>query len=83
MRYYYMRRRMRGCGHEVRPADALHGSREMRRSMLRLRTETHTLTLQPGQLLTRRAGIPHRVEAVERAAFLLTPATATPQPGES
>jgi quercetin dioxygenase-like cupin family protein len=48
-----------------------------------LRTETHTLTLQPGQLLTRRAGIPHRVEAVERAAFLLTMAMATPHPGES
>ena len=47
------------------------------------RTETHTLTLQPGQLLTLQAGIPHRVEAGEGVAFLLTVATATPRPGES
>ncbi len=46
------------------------------------RTETHPLTLQPGQLLTLQAGIPHRVGAVEEAAFPLTVATATPHPGE-
>jgi hypothetical protein len=47
-----------------------------------LRTETQPLTLRPGHLLTRQAGIPHAVEAVDGAAFLLTVATATPQPGE-
>ena len=45
------------------------------------RTETHTLTLQPGQLLTLQAGIPQGVESLEEAAFLLTVATATPHPG--
>jgi quercetin dioxygenase-like cupin family protein len=40
------------------------------------------LTLSTGQLLTLQAGIPHTVEAVEEAAFLLTLATETPYPGE-
>jgi quercetin dioxygenase-like cupin family protein len=40
------------------------------------------VTLNPGQLLTLHAGIPHAMEAVEEAAFLLTIATETPHPAE-
>jgi quercetin dioxygenase-like cupin family protein len=49
---------------------------------IKFSTEAQTLTLSTGQLLTLQAGIPHTVEAVEEAAFLLTLATETPHPGE-
>ena|SRR5262245_5032991 len=41
------------------------------------------VTLGEGQVLTLQAGIPHRVEAIEESAFLLTLATETPSPAEA
>ena len=56
---------------------------QMIEGTLTFRTEAHTFTLRPGQLLALQAGIPHAVEAVDEAAFLLTIATASRQPGGS
>jgi quercetin dioxygenase-like cupin family protein len=50
--------------------------------VIRFSAEAQTVTLTPGQLLTLHAGIPHAMEAVEEAAFLLTIATETPHPAE-
>jgi quercetin dioxygenase-like cupin family protein len=50
--------------------------------MIKFSADAQALTLGTGQLLTLQAGIPHTVEAVEEAAFLLTLATETPHPGE-
>jgi quercetin dioxygenase-like cupin family protein len=51
--------------------------------VITFRTEAQALMLGKGQLLTLQPGIPHVVEAVEAAAFLLTFATETPHPVES
>jgi quercetin dioxygenase-like cupin family protein len=51
--------------------------------VITFRTEVQALMLGKGQLLTLQPGIPHVVEAVEEAAFLLTFATETPPPVES
>jgi quercetin dioxygenase-like cupin family protein len=50
--------------------------------VIRFSAAAQTVTLNPGQLLTLHAGIPHAMEAVEEAAFLLTIATETPHPAE-
>lgn len=43
---------------------------------LDFRTAAQSVELRPGELLTLQAGIPHRVEALEEAVFLLTLASA-------
>ena len=50
--------------------------------VIKFSTDAQSLTLGKGQLLTLQGGIPHVVEALEAAAFLLTLATETPHPIE-
>lgn len=50
--------------------------------VLKFSTDAQVCTLGRGQLLTLQAGIPHVVQAVEEAAFLLTLASEAPHPVE-
>ncbi len=49
---------------------------------LAFRTDTQTVTLHPGELLTVAAEVPHQVTASQDAAFLLTLATEEPHAAE-
>jgi quercetin dioxygenase-like cupin family protein len=49
---------------------------------LRFRTDSQSLTLKTGELVTLQAGIHHAIEAVNESAFLLTLSMDTPHPAE-
>jgi quercetin dioxygenase-like cupin family protein len=55
---------------------------EVMKGRLRFRADSRMLMLRKGQLLTLRAGVPHAIEAVRDAVFLLTLSTNLLHPAE-